>query len=281
MSLVYLNGDYLPLEKATISVMDRGFLFADSVYEVIPVYHRRLFRHQQHLDRLRRSLAAIYLTLDMSDDEWCQIFQRLLDASIGDHFGIYLQITRGPQAQRNHRIPEQCTATVFVKLSPLESPDFEKLAEGLRIVSADDIRWQYCHIKSTALLANILLQQQAILSGADDAITFRDGLLQEGTSSNVFVIKDGKLATPPLGAHILGGVTREVIIDLAAQHHITCEQRDIRLEECQQADEIWLSSSTREIAPVVQLDGQPVGDGKAGPLWQSMVQYYQSYKATW
>ncbi|MGZ8217982.1 D-amino acid aminotransferase [Methylomagnum sp.] len=269
---VYLNGTYLPLSEAKVPVLDRGFLFGDGVYEVIPVYGGRAFRLDEHLRRLDRSLEGIRMVSPLSDGEWADIFTRLIDGP-GDQY-IYLQVTRGAASKRDHAIPPEIEPTVFVMCSPIAPIP----AEGIRTVTVPDIRWHWCHIKAITLLSNVLLRQEAVDRGAAEAILVRDGWVTEGAASNIFIVKDGVVITPPKGHEILPGITRDLVLELAPVHGIPAEERNFRLEELQAADEIWMTSSTREILPVIELDGAPVSHGKPGPVWQKMQGYYQAYK---
>lgn len=279
MSIVYLNGAYLPLEDARISVLDRGFLFADGVYEVIPAYGGHLLRLQEHLQRLQSNLDAIRMDNPMSHSEWQAILQRLLDENAGEDQSIYLQVTRGVAATRNHAFPEVVTPTVFVMATQLSKVDKEQLRPGVSAITLDDIRWKACNVKSISLLGNILLRQQAHDKNAAEAILINDGKAVEGAASNVFIVKDGVLITPPTSHCLLPGITRDLILELARNNQMPCEERDISAQELATADEVWLTSSTREIMPVIELDGQPVANGKAGPIWEKMIDIYQQYKA--
>lgn len=277
MGTVYLNGDYLPLEQATISPLDRGFIFGDGVYEVIPVYGGRLFRLEEHLLRLDGSLAGIRLAAPHTHAEWTRILTGLVERNHGGDQSVYLQITRGA-AKRDHAFPRDCPPTVFVMSSPLAPVPAEIRQSGIAAITLPDIRWQYCHLKTIALLPNILLRQQALDSGAAEAILIRDGEATEGAASNLFIVKDGALLTPPKGPRLLPGITRDLIMELAAQHRVPQREATITADDLAQADEVWLSSSTKEILPVTRLDDRPVGNGRPGPLWQRMIAWYQDYK---
>ncbi len=280
MSICYLNGDYLPIEQATVSVLDRGFIFGDGVYEVIPAYGGNLFRLQQHLQRLHNSLEAIRLPNPLSDSQWQEMLQTLV-AKNQDHSNtdqsLYLQVTRGV-AKRDHPFPKNTPATVFAMSNPLPAADMKKIQAGVAAITLDDIRWRYCYIKTTALLPNILLKQQAIEKHATEAILVREDQVTEGSSSNLFIVKDGVIRTPAKGEHLLPGITRDLIVELAQKNGLPCEETCISETELHAADEVWLSSSTREILPVTRLDEKTVGNGTAGPLWQKMISIYQAYK---
>ncbi|BBL76898.1 D-amino acid aminotransferase [Methylomagnum ishizawai] len=272
MALVYLNGEYLPLDQAKVPVLDRGFLFGDGVYEVIPVYGGRPFRLEEHLRRLGQSLAGIRMAQPLSDGEWAAIFERLIDGP-GDQY-IYLQVTRGVADKRDHAIPARIRPTVFAMVSPIAPIPLD----GIKAVTLDDIRWQCCHIKATTLLANVLLRQDAVDRGAAEAILVRDGFATEGAASNLFIVQDGSVVTPPKGHDILPGITRDLVLELARQHGLATQERRIRLEELKAAAEIWLTSSTREVLAVTELDGAKVGDGQPGPVWRRIQEIYQAYK---
>lgn len=278
MSLAYLNGKYQPLAETQVSVMDRGFLFGDGVYEVIPVYARKPFRLQEHLQRLQNSLSATRITNPYSDAEWTAIIARIIESAASDDQQIYLQVTRGAAPVRNHAFPEKVVPTVFVMTDPLLPPAPELLATGTTAVSAIDIRWLRCDIKATSLLANCLLRQAAVDAGCAETILFRDGILTEGAATNIFVIKNGVVLAPHKNHLMLPGVTYDVILEICAQHKIPCTVRDITAAEVQAADELLMTSSTREVLPVVQLDGHSIGSGKPGPMAQSMAQKYQDFK---
>ena len=276
-AICYLNGDYLPLDEACVPVLDRGFIFGDGVYEVIPVYAGKPFRLAHHLQRLNDSLNGIYLVNPLSDEQWTQIIQQVISRNTEGDQSIYLQVTRGV-ARRDHGFPGTAQPTVFVMSNPFSPVDAKLLEEGVGAITLEDIRWQYCHIKSIALLPNILLRQQALDAGAAEAILLKADKVTEGAASNVFVVLDGKLVTPPKGECLLPGITRDLVVELADKHGVSCEQRDISREELLRAEEIWITSSTREILPVTHLDGHPVGDGLPGPVWQKMYAIYQDYK---
>jgi len=272
--IVYLNGEYLPLAEAKISVLDRGFLFGDGIYEVIPSYYGHLFHFQQHLERLENSLAAIRLANPYAREQWQATLEPLLDASRNQY--IYLQITRGVAPKRDHAFPENCQPTVFAMCSDIVP--FAGRDTGIRAVTMDDSRWKLCNAKAITLLANILHRQDALDQGGAEAILVRGDYVTEGAASNVFAVIDGILVTPPKGCDILPGITRDVILDIAHKNHVACREDAISLARLKSADEIWVTSSTREIIPVVELDGQPVADGKPGPVWQQMDQLFQAYK---
>jgi D-alanine transaminase len=281
MSQVYLNGEFLPPDQARVSVFDRGFIFGDGIYEVIPVFGGRLFRLPQHLTRLEASLAAIRLYNPHTAREWSDIFTRLLaglgtENGVGDH-SIYLQVTRGV-APRDHAFPQNVKPTVFAYAQPLKYSAPEQLAQGVAAVTAEDIRWSRCDIKAIALLANALLRQQAIEQGASEAILVRDGVVTEGAASNIFIVNKNRLLTAPKGPYILPGITRDLVVEIAGAHNIACDELPVSLEALRAADEVWMTSSTKEILPITRIDGHPVGNGKPGPMHARLFALYKEYK---
>ncbi len=276
--VVYLNGEYKAIEEAYVSVLDRGFLFGDGVYEVIPAYGGHLLRLEEHLQRLQNSLDGIRLKNPLTNQAWETMFNSLIKKNVGDDQYLYVQITRGVAPKRDHNFPDHVHQTVFAMSNVLPAVPRAESEKGIEAVTLDDIRWHACNIKSTALLANTLLRQQATDKGAGEAILIRDGLATEGSASNVFVVIDGVVVTAPTSPLLLPGITRDLVLELANTHDIACQQRDITEAELRTASEIWITSSTREILPVLKLDGKAVGDGVAGPVWQRMIDIYQQYK---
>jgi D-alanine transaminase len=274
---VYLNGDYTPPEQARISAFDRGFVFADGVYEVIPVYGRRLFRFTQHLDRLDNSLRSIALDNPLPRPEWQQICTRLIAANDADDQSVYLQVTRGP-APRDHAFPAEIRPTVFAYSQALKYPDTAQVTNGVPAITVPDIRWRRCDIKAIALLPNVLARQQATAAGAAEAILIRDAVMTEGSASNIFAVVRGRLITPPKGPFILPGVTRDLVLELVRAHGVPCEERELPETELRAADELMLSSSTKELLAITTLDGRAVGNGKPGPLHARLHALYQDYK---
>ncbi len=272
--IVYLNGQYLPLADAKVSILDRGFLFGDGVYEVIPCYFGKLFHFQEHLTRLDASLAGIRLANPHTAEEWLNIVSPLLDNNQNQY--IYLQITRGAAAKRDHAFPDDAAPTVFVMCSNIVP--MAGLEAGFKAVTMDDRRWQLCNIKAITLLANILHRQEAIDKGCVEAILVRDGIVVEGAASNVFAVIDGVLVTPPKNHEILAGITRDVLLALAQQNNIPYREDKISTVALSKASEIWVTSSTREIVPIVECDGVPVGTGQVGAVWHTMNNLLQSYK---
>ncbi|MEM1243944.1 MAG: D-amino acid aminotransferase [Pseudomonadota bacterium] len=279
MQIAYLNGEYLPLEQAQISPMDRGFLFSDGIYEVIPVYGQKLFRLGQHLDRLHNSLKEIRLDQHINID-----FTKLLETLIAKNpphaeQGAYLQITRGPNMTRDHVFPKDIQPTVFAYCQAMHPHRVEQLAKGVHTITLPDLRWQRCDIKSVALLANVLQRNTAAQHQAAEAILYNQNQeVLEGTTSNVFIVKDKTIITTPLSQYILGGITRDLVIELAKQNQIEVTEKTISLSELYGADEVWITSSTKEIVPVLQIDDKTIGNAQPGEIWQQMITAYQAYK---
>jgi D-alanine transaminase len=278
MTTAFLNGSFVPLEEAKVPVLDRGFLFGDGVYEVIPVYGRHLFRLSQHLKRLHNNLLAVSIPEPMTNNQWTDMLTELVGHNPGEDQSVYLQVTRGTAPQRDHAFSKDLQPTVFAMSTPLETPDPTSADKGIAAVTLSDIRWQHCHIKAITLLPNVLLRQQAIEAGASEAILVRDGFATEGAASNLFVVSNSLLLTPPTGPLLLPGITRDLLLELAATNAIPFREVDIPAEQLRTADEIWLTSSTREIMPVTTLDDEPVGTGNAGPLFHRMRDIYLAYK---
>jgi len=272
----YLNGQLLPLADARISPLDRGFLFADGVYEVIPVHRGRPFRLRAHLQRLHDSLAAIRLANPHDVREWAEILARVAGAAGGREMLVYLQVTRGAEFGRNHLLPKSATPTVFAFASEYPAPSAETLERGLRAVTLADIRWARCDIKSVALLGNVLLRDEAAARGADEALLVRDGLLTEGSSSTVFLCVGGTLVTPPNDPRILPGTTRDAVLDLA-RDWLPVETCDVEARVLKNADEVWIASAGRGVLPVTTVDDRPVGKGRPGPLWSEMYHRLQRH----
>jgi D-alanine transaminase len=275
---VYLNGEFLPLDQARVPVMDRGFLFGDGVYEVIPVYSRRPFRLAEHLTRLQGSLDGIRLANPHTAGEWTALIERIVAGGASDDQSVYIQVSRGPMAVRNHAFPKVVTPTVFIMGEALVTPPPAQREAGICAISAADFRWLRCDLKVTSLLANCLLRQMAIEAGCIETLLFRDGYLTEGAASNIFMIKDGRMLAPPKNHLMLTGITYDVVLELAAFHDLPHEVRDIREEEVRLADELWMTSSTKEVLPIVRLDDRPVGTGVPGPAFAAMYGWYQEFK---
>ena len=272
----YLNGALLPLDEARISPLDRGFLFADGVYEVVPVHRGRPFRLREHLQRLDASLAAIRLPNPHSLQDWQSILGQVASAAGVAEMLLYLQVSRGAERGRNHLIPKVATPTVFAFASPYPAPSQQMLEHGLRAVTLEDIRWARCDIKSVALLGNVLLRDAAAARGADEALLVRDGLLTEGSSSTAFLCVGGTLVTPPNDRRILPGTTRDAVLDLAGGW-LPVEVCEVEARVLRNADEVWIASAGRGVLPVTNIDGTPVGEGRPGRLWSEMYHRLQRH----
>ncbi len=275
--MIYLNGEFMPIEQAVIPVLDRGFIFGDGVYEVIPVYSRRPFRLGGHLDRLQASLDSIRLQNPHSENEWQELIDRLIKLNEAKDQSLYLQVTRGV-AKRDHAFPKTVKPTVFIMSNPLVPPTAEQINAGVAAITAVDNRWLRCDVKSTALLPNVLLRQLAADAGCVETLLLRDGMLTEGSASNAFVVNKGVLLTPPKSNLMLPGITYDVVLELARANAVRHDVRNISEAELREAEELWISSSSREILPVTKLDGTAVGSGRPGPIFQRMHQLYQDYK---
>ena len=275
--MVFLNGRLLPIEEAKIPVLDRGFIFGDGVYELVPVYSRVPFRLDEHLSRLERSLAETKIRNPHTRAQWRDIIYRLVDAQPFEDQGVYFQVTRGV-AKRDHAFPAGAEPTVFMMANPLVTPPRELVEKGAAAVSAQDNRWLRCDIKSISLIGNCLLRQVSAQAGAAETILFRDGRLTEASASNVFVVKRGTILTPPKSNLILPGITYDVVTELAQANGLPLESRDVDEHEVRAADELWVTSSSKEVLAIVSLDGARVGDGRPGPVFARMYQLYQEFK---
>jgi D-alanine transaminase len=275
---VFLNGSFVRAEDAKISVLDRGFIFGDGVYEVVPVYSKVAFRIDEHLLRLERSLAAIAIRNPYSAAQWRSHIYKLVDAQPFEDQAVYFQVTRGV-AKRDHAFPKgNVEPTVFMMSNPLTVPPAALVERGAAAVSAQDNRWLRCDIKSTSLLGNCLLRQVSAEVGAVETVLFRDGKLTEASSSNVFIVKGGVIATPPKSNLILPGITYDVVLELARANKLPLELREVTEAEVRGADEVWVSSSSKEVLAIVSLDGKPVADGKPGAVFRRMYDLYQDFK---
>ncbi len=280
MSVVYLNGQFIQQEKANVSILDRGFLFGDGVYEAIPVYQGYIFGFNEHIDRLAESLTAIKMKPPLSHAQWEDVLYELLalNGKQNDDQSIYMQVTRGAQAMRNHSIAENIEPTVLAICMPPKAKSIQQLSHGFSAITVPDLRRFNCHIKAICLLPNLLALHEAENAECNEAIFIRNGKALEGTSSNLFIVKGGVIKTPPDGPNILSGVTRSIILALAAQNKIPHEEIDISEWMLQEADEIWLTGSLKEIHPILHLNHKPVGSGKAGPIWRRLIELYQNHK---
>jgi len=275
----YLDGQYLPLAEARVPVLDRGYLFADGVYEVMPVYAGRIFALDAHLDRLEFSLNAIQLPNPLTHLSWREILEGLVTRNGGGEQMLYLQVSRGVQPKRGFALPENPTPCVLAFCQPLPPVSAFIKEKGVSTVTRADTRWLNCHIKSIALLGSVLLSHEALQAGCNEVILLRDGYLTEGGSSNVFVVKSGVVITPPKSRLILAGITRDLVIESLPAAGIQLQERAVTEAELRQAGEIWITSSTREIYPVTTLDGEPVGDGRPGSQWAKAFDLFQACKA--
>ena len=284
MSIAYLNGEYLPLEEARISPLDRGFLFGDGIYEVIPYYSAKPVGLTAHIARMQNGLSEIGIASPESANQWAELLNLLVsrNSHLGENLGVYVHVSRGTDSKRYHAYPEGVTPTVFAfcfKIKDPEPLDRSKVTQ-YSLISSQDLRWQRCHIKSTALLGNVLHFQEGYASGNDEVLLYNaDHEITEGSASNLFFVKDGVVITPKQDNQILAGITRRIIIDsLKAEGSLRVEERTLSLAEAQNADEIWLTSSSKEIAPVTQLDGKPVGNGEVGAVWEKAFAIYTAAK---
>lgn len=276
--LVYLNGEMTPLSEAKIPVLDRGFIFGDGIYEVIPIYRRKLFRAEQHMARLFRNLAAVGIANPHSEQQWMNLIGQVVAAFPAEQQMVYMQVTRGV-AKRGHAFPANIAPTVFIMTGPMSLPSSDLRDKGAPCISMEDKRWLRCEIKSISLLGSVLAAQQAAEHDALEAIQFRDGWLTEGSSSNVWVAKDGKLSGPPLDNLILEGIRYGLIEEMCASCNIPFEARRISKAEVFAADEVLLSSATKEVLAVASIDGQTIGKGVPGPIFKKLYEAYQTAKS--
>jgi len=280
MSLVYLNGQYVPREQATVSVMDRGFLFGDGVYEVIPVYGGQPLRLEEHLVRLESSLAGIQLDNPHSKQDWIEIIETFISHHNGGEQSLYLQVTRGAVEKRDHAFPAKVNHTVFLMSNPLMDVPPPEEVKGVSAVTLEDIRWQLCHLKTVSLLGNVLLKQEALNQGYDETILVRGDCATECSASNLFMVKDNVVITPPKSQLLLPGITRDLVLDVIKQAGIHAVERDIQEAELVQADELWFSSSTKAVVPIISLNGHAVGTGCPSEMWRTVVEHYRQYIQT-
>ena len=275
--IVYLNGQFLPIEEAKISVLDRGFIYGDGVYELIPVYRRQPFRLPEHLSRLQHSLDGIRLANPHSDAEWTSIVSDLIARQPFDDQGVYFQVTRGV-AKRDHSFPAGVAATVFMMSNPLVTPSAEQIEKGVAVVTADDNRWQRCDLKTISLVGNVLMRQLAADACAVETVMFRDGNLTEASASNVLVVIRGVIVAPPKDNLILPGITYGAAYEFAREAGLPFEIRSVSRAEVLVADEMWLSSSTKEVIAVTTMDGRPFATGTPGPVFRKMHALFQAHK---
>ena len=275
--IVYLNGKFLPIEDAKVSVLDRGFIYGDGVYELIPVYRRQPFRLPEHLARLQHSLDGIRLANPHTEAEWTSIVGEIVARQPFDNQGVYFQVTRGV-AKRDHTFPKDVPATVFMMSNPLATPSAEQVERGVAVVTAEDNRWQRCDLKTISLVGNVLMRQLAADADAVETVMFRDGYLTEASASNVLVTIGGTIVAPPKDRFILPGITYGATWDFAREVGIPFEIRRVGKAETLGADEMWLTSSTKEVLAVTTLDGKPFAGGKPGPLFRKMHAHFQTRK---
>ncbi|MDP6969699.1 MAG: aminotransferase class IV [Gammaproteobacteria bacterium] len=282
MTIAYLNGAYMPLEEARISPLDRGFLFGDGIYEVIPSYAGKMVGFGPHIDRMIDGLAALEIGLNWGHKEWRQVCEELIERNPAPQLGIYLHVTRGADNKRHHPYPQNVAPTVFAmptEIPPAPIPERD-LVQGYKVASMQDKRWQRCHIKSISLLGNVMHYQAGYAQGNGEVLLYNAANeLTECGACNAYIVKDGTVITPPLDDQILPGITRLIALGVLRQDgSIAVEERVVTMDEVRQADEIWISSSSKEIAPVIELDGQPVGDGRPGPVWEQAAKLYSAGK---
>lgn len=275
LSIVYLNGSFQNIREAHISPLDRGFLFGDAVYEVIPVHGSKPLLLKEHLARLERSLNEIRMVNPHTPEEWSSIVKSLIEQNSGGNLGIYIQISRGADTGRDHAVPDGIDPTVFGMASRIA--DTDSWDSGVTAITLPDLRWARCDIKSTALLANVLARQQAVEAGADDAILIREGYVTEASVSSVIIVEGGVLVTRNNGPELLPGTTRQLVLTLATEAGLSCREEAISEERLRTADELWLMSAGRGVVPVTHLDGSPVGDGKPGPVWNRVKGLISNY----
>jgi D-alanine transaminase len=277
--MVFLNGKFMPVEEARVPVLDRGFIFGDGVYELVPVYSRVPFRMDEHLARLERSLAAVRIRNPYSRAEWRDILLEVIRKQPFEDQGVYFQVTRGV-AKRDHAFPKDgnVTPTVFIMSNPLVSPPKALVESGATAVTAVDDRWLHCDIKSISLIGNCLLRQVSADAGAVETILLRAGQLTEASASNVFVVRQGVILSPPKSNLILPGITYDVIVELAQGAALPFEFRAVSEAELRGADEVWVTSSSKDVLAITTLDGKPVGNGKPGPVFHAMYKLYQEFK---
>jgi D-alanine transaminase len=282
MSIVYLNGEFMPVEQAKISPLDRGFLFGDGIYEVIPSYFGKMVGFNAHIDRMKKGLSAIEINLAWSHQQWRQICEQLCEKNGGQALGIYLHVSRGADNKRFHAYPENIEPTVFAMAYEIPVPVVPNNTshQGYALKSIEDLRWQRCHIKSTALLGNVMHFQEGQNAGCLEVLLYNNKLeITEASASTIYIVKNGVVITPPLDHQILPGITRKLLLDILQKDgSIAVEERIVTLAEAQNADEIWLTSASKEVAPITTLDGKPVGNGKVGEVWQKAATLYYQHK---
>lgn len=282
MSIVYLNGDFMPIEEAKISPLDRGFLFGDGIYEVIPAYEGKTVGLEPHMQRMANGLAAIEIKVTQTMAEWKTLIQALIEKNGGGNLGVYIQVSRGTDVKRYHAYPENVEPTIFMMTMPIKPAVVADAAtaQGFSVGTTQDMRWKRCHIKSTALLGNVIHFQEGYRNGNDEILLYNEeNKLTEASSSNAFIVKDGVVITPRLDNQILPGITRNILLDILQKDgSIPFEERDVSMEEVFSADEVWVTSSSKELAPVTKIDDKTVGDGKVGKVWEAAFKLYTAHK---
>jgi D-alanine transaminase len=282
MSIAYLDGSYMPIEQAKISPMDRGFLFGDGIYEVVPSYAGKMVGFGPHIARMQNGLAAVGIKLDWSEDNWAELCNRLINENGAGNLGIYLHVSRGADSKRFHAFPDNIAPTVFAYAFEIAPPPVadKALAKAYKVSTTRDLRWERCHIKSTALLGNVLHFQHGYERGHDETLLFNaNNELTEASACNAFIVKDGKVITPPLDNQLLPGITRHILLDvLRRDGSIAVEERSVSMDEVLNADEVWITSSSKEVAPVTQIDGKAVGNGEVGEVWLAAQTLYSAGK---
>lgn len=282
MSTVYLNGDYMPMNEARISPMDRGFLFGDGIYEVVPSYDGMLVGFAPHMERMQDGLDAIEIKLQVVHEQWRNIANELIARNGGGNLGIYFHVSRGADTQRHHAYPEGIAPTVyaFAFEIPPAPIALKSAATPYTVATAEDLRWKRCNIKSTALLGNVMHYQDSYAQGHNETLLYnQDGELTEAAACNVYVVKNGIVATPLLDHQKLPGITRLMLLQILRRDGgIAVQERVVTVDELNNADEVWISSSSKEIAPVIEIDGKPVGDGKVGDVWLAAQTLYSAHK---
>jgi D-alanine transaminase len=274
---VYVNGKFVKLSEAHVSVLDRGFIFGDGIYEVVPIYHGQPFRMKEHFDRLDRSLKKLEIAPPMQRAQWESLVQDLLDRVPVDGCAmIYIQVTRGV-AKRDHAFPVPAvTPTVFAMVAPMVPPGDAARNKGLKVISIPDERWLHCDIKSVSLLGNVLAKQAAVNAGVDEVVQYRDGFLTEGASCNIWVVANGTVHAPPKDHLVLEGIRYGLLQELCAENDIPFVLAQVPRAVVESADELMLSSATREVLPIIELDGRPVGNGKPGPIYHQLRAAYDA-----
>jgi len=282
MSIAYLDGSYMPIEQAKISPMDRGFLFGDGIYEVVPSYAGKMVGFGPHIARMQNGLAAVGIKLDWSEDNWAELCNRLINENGAGNLGIYLHVSRGADSKRFHAFPDNIAPTVFAYAFEIAPPPVadKALAKAYKVSTTRDLRWERCHIKSTALLGNVLHFQHGYERGHDETLLFNaNNELTEASACNAFIVKDGKVITPPLDNQLLPGITRHILLDvLRRDGSIAVEERSVSMDEVLNADEVCITSSSKEVAPVTQIDGKAVGNGEVGEVWLAAQTLYSAGK---